>query len=137
MRCFYTTDFYPLFQGSTFPPTGRPKAFAWWFQNRKPVSRPPPDEKFGTLAEFSSEWWVWYSMINPEWRERDISGRVVVDGSGEGEWDEFDRPGQNGMLSLVVSLHWWYLRLESPSSDWESALRDISWVLSELVKFKR
>ncbi|KAJ3965483.1 hypothetical protein EV361DRAFT_810611, partial [Lentinula raphanica] len=115
----------------------RPQAFAWWFQNRKTVSRLPPDDKFGTLAEFSSQWWTWYSMINPEWRERDISGRIVVNGSGEGDWDEFDRSGQNGMLSLVVSLHWWYQHLESPSSDWLLGLRDISWVLSELVKANR
>ncbi|KAJ3964903.1 hypothetical protein EV361DRAFT_955516 [Lentinula raphanica] len=41
------------------------------------------------------------------------------------------------MLSLVVFLHWWYHRLDTPSSDWLSALRDVSWVLSELVKDNR
>ncbi|KAJ3965285.1 hypothetical protein EV361DRAFT_810960 [Lentinula raphanica] len=127
----------PNGNGSTFPSTGRPKAFAWWFQNRKTVTRLPPDDKFGDTAKFSLEWWKWYSIFNPVWRERDASGRIVVNGEGEGEWDEFDRPGQNGMLSLVVSLHWWYHCLDSPSSDWLSALRDISWVLSELVKEKR
>ncbi|KAJ3766349.1 hypothetical protein FB446DRAFT_653954 [Lentinula raphanica] len=127
----------PNGNGSTFPSTGRPQAFAWWFQNRKTVTRLPPDEKFGDLHGFATQWWKWYSIINPEWRERDATGRIVVDGSGEGEWEEFDRSGQNGMLSLVVSLHWWYRRLDSPSSDWLAALRDISWVLSELVRSNR
>ncbi|KAJ3752626.1 hypothetical protein EV360DRAFT_54873, partial [Lentinula raphanica] len=116
---------------------GHPEPFAWWFQNRKTVSRLPPDDKFGTLAKFTSQWWVWYSIINPEWHERDASGRIMVNGTGEGDWDEFDRSGQNGMLSLVVSLHWWHHRLESPSPEWSAALRDISWVLSELVKANR
>ncbi|KAJ3766758.1 hypothetical protein FB446DRAFT_653286, partial [Lentinula raphanica] len=128
----------PNGNGSTFPSTGRPKAFAWWFQNRKPVTRLPPDDKFGSLAEFTSEWWGWYSIINPEWRERDAAtGRIVVNGSGEGDWEQFDHPGQNGMLSLVVSLNWWYQRLDSPSHEWSAALRDVSWVISELVKAKR
>ncbi|KAJ3751922.1 hypothetical protein F5878DRAFT_549901 [Lentinula raphanica] len=130
----------PNGNGSTFPTTGRPQAFAWWFQNRKTVTRLPPDEKFGRISEFASQWWKWYSMINPEWRERDALGRIVVNGSGEGDWDEFDRSGQNGMLSLVISLYWWYRRLDNPSEpspDWLAGLRDISWVLSELVKANR
>ncbi|KAJ3751970.1 hypothetical protein EV360DRAFT_56019 [Lentinula raphanica] len=127
----------PNGNGSTFPSKGRPTVFGWWFQNRKTVTRLPPDEKFGDTADFGSQWWRWYSMINPEWRERNAFGRIVVDGSGEGDWDEFDRSGQNGMLSLLVSLHWWYHHLDSPSPDWLSALRDVSWVLSELVKANR
>ncbi|KAJ3817221.1 hypothetical protein F5880DRAFT_1493276 [Lentinula raphanica] len=142
LRDLVILERYHLFQnpngnGSTFPSTGHPQVFAWWFQNRKTVTRLPPDDKFGDTAKFSSEWWVRYSMFNPQWRERDASGRIVVNGEGEGDWDEFNRPGQNGMLSLVVSLHWWYHRLDSPSSDWLSALRDIAWVLSELVKENR
>ncbi|KAJ3840330.1 hypothetical protein F5878DRAFT_674973 [Lentinula raphanica] len=127
----------PNGNGSTFPSTGRPKAFAWWFQNRKTVTRLPPDNIFEDVAKFASQWWAWYSIINPEWRERDAVGKIVVNGTGEGDWEEFDRAGQNGMLSLVVSLHWWYRRLDSPSSDWLSALRDVSWVISELVKTNR
>ncbi|KAJ3714470.1 hypothetical protein C8R42DRAFT_591169, partial [Lentinula raphanica] len=113
---------------------GRPKEFAWWFQNQKTVTRLPP---IGKIADFASQWWVWYSMISPQWRERDALGRIVVNGTGKGDWDEFDRSGQNGMLSLVVSLHWWYCHLDGPSLDWTSALRDISWVISELVKLNR
>ncbi|KAJ3765812.1 hypothetical protein FB446DRAFT_654704 [Lentinula raphanica] len=127
----------PNGNGSTFPAKGRPKAFAWWFQNRKTVTRLPPDEKFGNTAEFASQWWVWYSMFNPEWRERNQFGRIIVNGSGDGDWDEFNRPGQNGMLSLLVSLHWWYHRLDGPSPDWVSAFHDVSWVLAELVKENR
>ncbi|KAF5348176.1 hypothetical protein D9757_014680 [Collybiopsis confluens] len=120
-------------KGSTFSSAGRPKAFSWWFRNRKPIGRLPPTEMFGKTDEFATQWWQWYSIINPEWRERDGSGRIVVNGSGEGEWDEFDLPGQNGMLSLLVSLRWWYHLLPTPSDDWILALRDVSWLISELV----
>ncbi|KAF5375458.1 hypothetical protein D9757_009965 [Collybiopsis confluens] len=124
-------------KGSTFSSAGRPKAFSWWFRNRKPIGRLPPTEMFGKTDEFATQWWQWYSIINPEWRERDGSGRIVVNGSGEGEWDEFDLPGQNGMLSLLVSLRWWYHLLPTPSDDWILALRDVSWLISELVRANR
>lgn len=72
-------------------------------------------------------------MINPEWRSRDTTGMVVLD-KQRGTWHEFNRPGQCGMLSVLMSLLWWYERLDEPSLSWISALNDVAWVIGELVE---
>ncbi|KAJ3821487.1 hypothetical protein F5880DRAFT_1467130, partial [Lentinula raphanica] len=125
----------PMGSAATFKGAGRPSAVSWWFRNRKTVSRVPPDHEFGPVADFSAEWWVWWSLINPTWRERDNStGRLVINPSDDGDWSPLIRPGQCGILSILLCLFWWHERLPAPSQDWISALKDVSWVVDELVK---
>ncbi|KAJ3737878.1 hypothetical protein EV360DRAFT_58635, partial [Lentinula raphanica] len=120
---------------ATFDPSGRPHAISWWFRNRKPVFRVPPDDILGEVHKFSAEWWVWWSIINPPWRERDNStGRVIINENDRGDWSTLDRPGQCGMLTVLMCLFWWHKRLPAPSQDWNSALQDVSWVIHKLVK---
>ncbi|KAJ3964964.1 hypothetical protein EV361DRAFT_811417 [Lentinula raphanica] len=116
---------------------GRPFAVSWWFRNRKPVLRVPPDDIFGQVSEFSTQWWEWWSMINPTWRERDIAtGRLVINETDDGDWSMLIRPGQCGILTILMCLFWWrqHLTMPSQSQDWNSALEDVSWVIEELIQ---
>ncbi|KAJ3709701.1 hypothetical protein C8R42DRAFT_598140 [Lentinula raphanica] len=125
----------PIGTSATFPATGRPSVVSWWFRNRKPVLRGPPDNLFGEVSEFSAEWWIWWSMINPTWRERDnATGRLVINESDDGDWSMLNRPGQCGILVVLMCLFWWRQRLPAPSQDWTSALQDVSWVINGLFK---
>ncbi|TFK81530.1 hypothetical protein K466DRAFT_604430 [Polyporus arcularius HHB13444] len=55
-------------------------------------------------------------------------------GSGEGPWDDLVQPGQNGMLLVLLSLVWWYgIVEESSRGDWDAAVRDVAWVLDQMV----
>ncbi|KAJ3964044.1 hypothetical protein EV361DRAFT_763938, partial [Lentinula raphanica] len=108
----------------------RPDVLSWWFRNRKPVSREPPDDIFGDVDAFAAQWWVWWSMINPPWRERDnTTGRVIINETDDGDWSNLIRPGQCGILTVLLCLFWWHRRLSAPSKEWTSALQDVSWVV--------
>ncbi|KAJ3817804.1 hypothetical protein F5880DRAFT_1492359, partial [Lentinula raphanica] len=125
------------FQPATLPTHGRPAVIAWWFRNRKPVYRSPPADIFGTVDDFASQWWTWWSDINPTWRQRHFeTGRVILapDSDDQGEWKELLRPGQCGMFSVLMTLFWWNQHLSSPSSEWTAALQDVTWVFEELVQ---
>ncbi|KAJ3816986.1 hypothetical protein F5880DRAFT_1493611, partial [Lentinula raphanica] len=122
------------FQSATFKSTGRPRVLSWWFQNRKPVSRQPPDDLFGKVEDFAAQWWVWWSIINPTWRERDTAtGRLVINDNNDGDWSNLRRPGQCGILTVLLCLFWWHERLSAPSQEWVFALQDVAWVVNELV----
>ncbi|KAJ3816278.1 hypothetical protein F5880DRAFT_1494467 [Lentinula raphanica] len=125
----------PNGSSATFDGTGRPSAISWWFRNRKPVSRAPPDHILGDVVDFSAQWWVWWSIINPTWRERENStGRLVINENDHGDWSPLIRPGQCGILTVLMCLFWWHKLLPALSQDWNSALQDVSWVVHELVK---
>ncbi|KAJ3738107.1 hypothetical protein EV360DRAFT_58423 [Lentinula raphanica] len=124
----------PNGSSATLKATGRPHAISWWFRNRKPVSREPPDDIFGDVNEFAAQWWVWWSMINPPWRERDsTTGRVIINETDNGDWSNLTRPGQCGILTVLFCLFWWHQRLPGPCQEWSNALRDVAWVVNELV----
>ncbi|KAJ3738267.1 hypothetical protein EV360DRAFT_58256 [Lentinula raphanica] len=125
----------PTGSAATFDSSGRPFAISWWFRNRKPASRAPPDDVFGQVSKFSAQWWKWWSVINPTWRERNIStGRMVINESDDGDWSPLIRPGQCGILTVLFCLFWWQQHLPAPSQDWNSALQDVAWVINRLVK---
>ncbi|KAJ3765050.1 hypothetical protein EV361DRAFT_803047 [Lentinula raphanica] len=114
---------------------GRPDAVSWWFRNRKPVTRVPPDNIFGQVSDFSAQWWKWWSVINPTWRERDnTTGRLVINENDDGDWSMLIRPGQCGILTVLLCLFWWRQHLTAPSEDWNAALQDVSWVIDELIQ---
>ncbi|KAJ3831650.1 hypothetical protein F5878DRAFT_498697, partial [Lentinula raphanica] len=82
------------------------------------------------VSDFSAQWWIWWSMINPTWRERDnTTGRLVINESDIGDWSRLIRPGQCGILVVLLCLFWWRQHLTAPSQDWISALKDVSWVI--------
>ncbi|KAJ3734624.1 hypothetical protein DFJ43DRAFT_1152295 [Lentinula guzmanii] len=97
----------PNGSSATFNASGRPSAISWWFCNRKPVLRAPPDH---------------------------IIGCLIINENDRGDWSNLIRPGQCGILTVLLCLFWWYKCLPAPSQDWNSTLQDVSWVVNELVK---
>ncbi|KAE9391063.1 hypothetical protein BT96DRAFT_775883, partial [Gymnopus androsaceus JB14] len=93
---------------SAYPTEGHPIIVQEWFKNRK-TARLVLAKDYGDIAEFGEQWWVWWSAICPTWRERNEMGRIVACRAGEGDWDGFERPGQSGLLSMLVCLRWWFL----------------------------
>lgn len=72
--------------------------------------------------------------MQPEWREVGPGGELMR--RGEGDWpDELQRPGQNGMVIVLLTLWWWHEALggDADTAGWDAAVRDVVWVLSKLV----
>ncbi|KAF8147455.1 hypothetical protein K438DRAFT_1506817, partial [Mycena galopus ATCC 62051] len=69
---------------------------AWVKSARKGV----PD--IGKAEEMETQWWAWWTGINPSWRRRE---GVLVQ-VGEGSWDVLRCPRQNGFLSVLACLKW-------------------------------
>jgi hypothetical protein len=85
---------------------------------------------------FSGYWWNWWSLSQPEWRERDYTGRVIIGGSGP--WTDLKVGGINGIISFIMSLGWWGRKLVTTKDDstlttWQDAVKDVTWALSECV----
>ncbi|KAE9384571.1 hypothetical protein BT96DRAFT_841979 [Gymnopus androsaceus JB14] len=120
-----------------FGSQGRPEAVHWWSQNAKPSSHRPPEKVLGNADTFGRSWWAWWSALNPGWRERDVvTGQIIVGGAdGDGDWTRFDHPGQCGLLTVLYCLLWWsgLIHTNKQRSLWTSALRDVAWVVGELL----
>ncbi|KAE9399615.1 hypothetical protein BT96DRAFT_773476, partial [Gymnopus androsaceus JB14] len=124
---------YHEFKNPTFLVSlGRPEAIHWWLKNAKPSSRRPPQAILGDVDVFGQSWWVWWSALNPKWRERDaVTGRIIPGGAdGDRDWTRFDRPGQCGLLTVLYCLFWWSGMITSDEhrSLWTAALKDVNWV---------
>ena len=118
--------------GRGYGTTNRPAAIGNWFRidRRKLTKSPemPPEE------EYAESWWKWWTGIQPDWRIRDEDGaRPSTDGE-PGPWDDLERPGNNGMLVILLSLMWWHeIATEATFNDWTEAIRDVVWVLALMV----
>ncbi|KAI0692694.1 hypothetical protein C8T65DRAFT_586407 [Cerioporus squamosus] len=108
----------------------RPTAIANWMRLDRRVHAKIP--KLPPVEEYAASWWAWWLSLQPEWRAMDSAGRPLR--SGEGPWDDLVQPGQNGMLLVLLSLVWWHgLVSESSRGDWDAAVRDVAWVLDQMV----
>ncbi|KAJ7511760.1 hypothetical protein B0H11DRAFT_2214638 [Mycena galericulata] len=112
------------------PPKGprganRPKQVGDWVQRARIGTPRIPD-----LKEFVNKWWAWWTSINPSWRR--VNGKLVQEGTGP--WTELEFPGPNGFLNVVVCLKWWRGKLAEGNEEWEKAVSDVSWVLSQMLR---
>ncbi|KAK0476552.1 hypothetical protein EDD18DRAFT_1366259 [Armillaria luteobubalina] len=64
-------------------------------------------------------------------------GPIPVDSRrNSGEWDRMDRPGQNGLYSVVASLAWWGESISHNAGAWKEwcvAVDDVLWALECLA----
>ena len=81
------------------------------------------------MQQMEGEWWAWWRILNPDWRQR--NGELVQE--GEGSWDVLRCLGQNGLLNVVVCLKWWFSSMETPSDGWKRAVADVKWVLKSMI----
>ncbi|KAJ6567653.1 hypothetical protein DFH09DRAFT_832743, partial [Mycena vulgaris] len=104
--------------------SGRPVQVKNWIGVARRGNVKPPIKD---ARAFGEEWWDWYLLMSPGWRERLTTGRLER-GDGEG-WDELEFTGPSGMLNVLVCLCWWKDVLGSgDDAGWLEALEDVAWV---------
>lgn len=123
-------------QSTGLPSSHRPEQIAVWNRNRRPLAanrQPTIEDPDAFVAAF----WKWWDELNPRWRIRD-NGHLKIGGAGP--WDALHKSGQNGFLSVLQVLYWWrsLLGVDSAegSKDWNYAVIDVVWVLSEVLHSK-
>ena len=119
-------------QGKGYATTHRPQAIGNWFRlDRRNLSRSP---KMPPEVEYAELWWKWWAGLQPDWRVCNSQGRPLTK-VGSGDWEVLVRPGNNGMLVVLLSLVWWReVASDVTLSCWNEAVCDVSWVLDEMVK---
>ncbi|KDR70911.1 hypothetical protein GALMADRAFT_144381 [Galerina marginata CBS 339.88] len=102
----------------------RPASISEWIQRaRSPGYRPQFDTK-----EFQTDFWKWWIALQPGWR-RIKAGTTSRDITGD--WGTLDKPGANGLASVVAALFFWGYGLgerRKASSSWTSAVDDVSFL---------
>ena len=106
---------------SKLGPTDRPSAVGEWIGRARSSTWRPV---IGNLATYESAFWKWWSGIQPDWRVED--GKLVRECLG-GDWEPLQRPGTNGIVSVMVALFYWGLVIVEKGhgrDGWLSAVED-------------
>ncbi|EIW81620.1 hypothetical protein CONPUDRAFT_154151 [Coniophora puteana RWD-64-598 SS2] len=108
----------------------RPDQIATWIKNGRASSCRPT---LRDPQQFAKGWWAWWAHIQPQWRHIAAPSDSVAPrlSREDGDWSAFDKPGQNGFLSVIVALKWWGSETSESSKDplWEAAAEDVRWVM--------
>jgi hypothetical protein len=110
----------------SLPKPGRPEAIGTWVKGGRSTTRKPE-----LKPEHSKDWWKWWDSMAPSWRERNESGRLIREKTGE--WGVLVKPGGNGMLTALLCLGWWLQKDGKASTDWMAAILNVKWVLNGLL----
>lgn len=109
--------------------TKRPTCVADWIQRaRAPGYRP----KITNLTKFSNDYGSWWTAIQTDWRREE--GSVAIRRSGN--MTAINKPGINGLLSVLAALFFWGTALggdREGDDAWKHAVEDLDWVLRELL----
>ncbi|KAF8833846.1 hypothetical protein BDN67DRAFT_985753 [Paxillus ammoniavirescens] len=112
----------------------RPEALHWWI-SRVPTGTPP----IRSLDKFCTEFWTWWQTLQPKWRVLPVplqpcTLHTLRDVAGK--WNELDKPGLNGFLSVITTLKWWGLGIlqgGGATDLWDAMLDDVHWVMDQIV----
>lgn len=125
-------------QRKGLPTASRPPQIDWWVGRGRPYGT---DVDIPDVKVFGDLWWKWWRGAQPSWRkpEDDDMVRVV-----RGPWEKLDRPGQNGMLSVLICLKWWKVEIDAMQGRkktaelkrWSEGVADAHWVLQGLREAK-
>ncbi len=76
--------------------------------------------------------------MQPDWRELDARGRPSQAMDAQDNWDKLSRPGQNGLLMVLLALLWWReAATPATEADWAEAAQDVAWVISHMARLER
>ncbi|KAK7439200.1 hypothetical protein VKT23_017690 [Stygiomarasmius scandens] len=119
-------------RNACYTSVGRPVAVGIWFKNGKKFRDFTPKEWTNAKVDsLAISWLAWWSTINPSWRARDKDNHIVLGNNEKGDWDELDKWGTGGFLSVIMCLVWWYQAKEKGGSDggnnldWSKAAEDV------------
>ncbi|KAG1895954.1 uncharacterized protein F5891DRAFT_907623, partial [Suillus fuscotomentosus] len=108
----------------------RPAEVHWWISCGRKGKPTIPD-----LNAFVLRWWSWWITLQPEWRKCQaptLTTSAILPRTDDSNWDTLNKPGANGMLSVVATLKWWADGADGKGyedSRWEDAADDVVWVL--------
>lgn len=107
-----------------------------WVSRARPVAGYNPS--ITNLDEFVSSYQRWFDSLNPSWRSKNEVGRWVTTTSDDGTWEDFQKPGLNGLLGILVCLKWWTEAEETlgieVSDSWVEGVTDLISVLQGLLE---
>lgn len=109
----------------------RPVEVHWWISRGRKGKPTIPN-----LAAFITQWWSWWLALQPEWRRCQmptLTARAILPRTDDGSWDSLNKPGANGMLSVVATLKWWADNTDGKDLRWQEAADDVMWVLDRLI----
>jgi hypothetical protein len=83
------------------------------------------------LKGLAEQWWLWWGGLQPDGRED-----CFLQSKDQLCWDDLNVAGINGIVSVVVSLLWWGMKVsedEVAVKGWQSAIDDVCWVFSSMA----
>jgi hypothetical protein len=88
------------------------------------------------LENFSSSWKAWWGSLQPPERKEQDAGVLTKVTLGVDSWVELRKGGMNGFFCIIMSLSWWLaaVKMEIQLDDLVEALKDVSWVLEQMVE---
>ncbi|KAJ6549006.1 hypothetical protein B0H19DRAFT_1265778 [Mycena capillaripes] len=124
---------------------GRPRQVSGWVARGRKWGLPPAlggllgrRAATGMASElWVGSWWTWWRSLQPEERvaldNGDLSRPETAD------WSKVAKMyGNNGLMLIMAALAWWgevvQKREEEEQEEWRMAVRDVTWVLEELLK---
>lgn len=132
----------------------RPQAVHDWISHARPKTFQLQAVVSGvnTVEEFQTKFWAWWSVLQPEFRQRadDEDTMLARDEDGrpdrrrEGDWGVMDIHGLNGWVSIMATLCFWSWVIKGMKKvgycqevvaqrvlwDWLMAVEDTDFVLS-------
>jgi hypothetical protein len=140
LRQFITFETLCNHRGSrrlVLPAANRPAALNHWVKCGR---RSAPT--ISDLKQFVQEWEIYWTSLQPAWRERNDDGSFSTTASRE-DWTPLHCPGVTGIFGLVGGLNGWGTKAVASKAsageleNWKAAVMDLSWVMQRLIDLER
>lgn len=123
--------------GDRMPAKKRPQVIADFMKTHRNWNKMM---EVGDVAEFSSEWWVYWKSLQPEdrWITGDLCMPKQVNWGGTGKWGGVGSlSGKNGLILIMGTLLLWGVAAHKAGDeailDWQVAVDDVSWAYNSII----
>lgn len=117
----------------TLSARGRPTAVADWIQRARSITWRPIIKD---SRAYGKEHLAWWESLQPEWRLLDgVGDETDFAQLEDGDLQALEKPGVNGLLSVVASLFFWGTAVKAAgkkSKRWDEAVDDLLYVFTRL-----
>jgi hypothetical protein len=79
---------------------------------------------------YAKSWLMWWMSIQPQWQKGPGPLPLPIYSSDGAGWGVLQSSGENGFLSVIMSLLWW--GQADHGKEWNMVLLDISWCLEHM-----
>lgn len=111
----------------------RPAILKEWIQQSRPnLSMWTP--VISDVAQYEKDFLTWWRALQPAWRLAK-NGNLT---RSDGDWEPLNRPGVNGLLTVLAGLFYWGLTVQKKRAafrNWSHAVKDVIFVMKKLVDF--